>query len=215
MAWQLPNGKSDTCDAVLPVSLPDAPVSTAVTPTSPALVPQLRALLVGVGVAGGVPGALPVVLGVLLRVAAAVGVMLGVAVVERLTPIVLVAEADCVRGTADVGRGVTLMDGSAYDHVSVYGPTPPAYPVTSTYTWRDATLGSSSPLCRPQPALESSLLRVQVHVDAGSVGHCVDTKMSVSRAGSTHRSTWSVPLSHTSAPRSIIHACLLPRGTAC
>jgi hypothetical protein len=39
--------------------------------------------------------------------------------------------------------------------------------------------------------------------------------MSVSRAGSTHRSTWSVPLSHTSAPRSIIHACLLPRGTAC
>jgi hypothetical protein len=119
MAWQLPNGKSDTCDAVLPVRLPEAPVSTTVTPTSPALLPQLRTLLVGVGVAGGVPSALPVALGALLRVAAAVGVMLGVAVLERLTPFVLVAEADCVRGTADVGRGVMLMDGSAYDHVSV------------------------------------------------------------------------------------------------
>ena len=212
MAWQLPNGKSDTCDAVLPVRLPDVPDSTAVTATSPALLPQLRALLVGVGVTGGVPGALPDPVGVPLRVKLGVGVTLGVAVVERLTPIVLVADAERVRGAAEVGRGDTLMDGCAYDHVSVYGPTPPACPVTSTYTWRVMTLGRSSPLCRPQKLL---LLRVQFHALAGSEGHCVDTKMSVSSAPSTHTSTWSVPLSHTSAPRSIIHACLLPRCTVC
>ena len=209
MAWQLPNGKSDTCDAVLPVRLPDVPESTAVTATSPALLPQLRALLVGVGVAGGVPGALPVPVGVPLRVTLGVGVEVGVAVIERLTPIVLVADADCVRGTAEVGRGDTLMDGCAYDHVSVYGATLPAFPVTITYTWRVMTLGRSSPLCRAQ---KSSLLRVQFHALAGSEGHCVDTKMSVSSAPSTHTFTWSVPLSHTSAPRSIIHACLLPLG---
>ena len=104
---------------MLPVCLPDVPRSKALTATSPGLLPHDSTLLVGDGVAGGVTGALPDAGGVALGVELAVCVVLGVAVCERLTPSVWVADADCVRGTADVGRGDTLIDGREYAHVSV------------------------------------------------------------------------------------------------